>query len=47
MLVLLGLGASGEVRLLSSITRKSWDALSLHPGQTLFAQIKCVAMADR
>jgi len=47
MLVLLGLGASGEVRLLSSITRKSWDALGLHPGQALFAQIKGMAMADR
>lgn len=47
MLVLLGLGASGETRLLSSITRKSWDALGLHPGQTLFAQIKGMAMAAR
>jgi molybdate transport system ATP-binding protein len=48
MLVLLSLaGASGETRLLSSITRKSWDALFLHPGSQLFAQIKGMAMVDR
>ncbi|MEQ1889366.1 MAG: molybdenum ABC transporter ATP-binding protein [Alphaproteobacteria bacterium] len=48
MLVLLGLaGTGGETRLLSSITRKSWDALGLHPGMTLFAQIKGMALTDR
>ncbi len=47
MLVLLKLGGTGESRLLSSITRKSWDALGLRPGQQLFAQIKGMALADR
>lgn len=47
-LVLLGLaGTNGETRLLSSITRKSWDALGLRPGMALFAQIKGMAMVDR
>jgi len=47
MLVLLGLGVTGETRLLSSITRKSWDGLGLCPGMALYAQIKGMAMADR
>lgn len=47
MLVLLSLGGTGETRLLSSITRKSWDALELRPGMALFAQIKGMALADR
>ncbi len=47
ILVLLSLGVTGETRLLSSITRKSWDTLGLQPGSQLFAQIKGMAMADR
>lgn len=47
MLVLLTLSGGGETRLLSSITRKSWDALALRPGMDLFAQIKGMAMTDR
>ncbi len=47
MLVLLGLeGAGSEVLLLSSITRKSWDTLSLQIGDHVFAQIKGMALAD-
>ena len=45
MLVLVGLGA-GDARLLSSVTRKSWDGLGLAPGDEVFAQIKCMALAD-
>ena len=45
MLVLLGLGEGGT-RLLSSITRKSWDHLGLAPGDRVFAQIKGMAMVD-
>ena len=35
---------SGGVRLLARITRRSCDALALHPGDALFAQIKGVAL---
>ncbi len=46
-LVLLSLaGTAGEVRLLSSVTRKSWDTLGLKPGDSVFAQIKGMALAD-
>ena len=34
----------GAVRLLARITRRSCDALALHPGDALFAQIKGVAL---
>ena len=37
-------GGSGGVRLLARITRRSCDALALHPGDALFAQIKGVAL---
>jgi molybdate transport system ATP-binding protein len=47
MLVLLGLGVTGQTRLMSSITRKSWDILALRPGSQLFAQVKGMALADR
>lgn len=47
MLVLLGLGEEqGEARLLSSITRKSWDGLELRPGEGVFVQIKGMASTD-
>jgi len=45
MLVLLGL--EGGTRLLSSITRKSWDALALQIGDAVFAQVKGMALADQ
>jgi len=44
--VLIGLGVDGSgERLLSRITRKSWDTLSLPPGSEVQAQIKGVALA--
>lgn len=46
MRVLLSLDADGEVRLLSSVTRKSWDQLGLKPGDAVFAQVKGMALAD-
>lgn len=47
MLVLLSLeGSGGEVRLVSSITRKSWDRLGLCAGKHVFAQIKGMALVD-
>ena len=36
----------GPVRLLSSITRKSWDTLGLRVGDEVFAQIKAMALAE-
>ena len=43
--VVLGLGPDGSgPRLLSRITRHSWEALGLAPGQTVHAQIKGVAV---
>ncbi len=48
MLVLLSLaGTTGESRLLSSITRKSWDGLALRAGSQIFAQVKGMALTDR
>lgn len=47
MLVLLGLDAGEEgTKLLSSITRQSWDMLGLVPGDRVFAQVKGMALAD-
>ena len=45
MLVLLGLGGDGRV--LSRVTRKSWDGLGLKPGDPVFAQVKGVALVAR
>ena len=39
-----GPAGAGGVRLLARITRRSCDALALHPGAALFAQIKGVAL---
>ena len=36
----------GPVRLLSIITRKSWDTLGLRVGDEVFAQIKAMALAE-
>ena len=46
--VLLRLGEDGEgVRLLSRITRRSWETLNLTVGSRVFAQIKSAAIANR
>ncbi|MDB5509065.1 MAG: Molybdate transporter, ATP-binding protein [Hyphomicrobiales bacterium] len=43
--VVLGLGAQGEgARIVSRVTRKSWDDLGLHDGCAVFAQVKSVSM---
>ena len=47
IMVAVALGAEGQgARLLARVTRKSWDTLGLAPGQTVFAQIKGVALVD-
>ena len=47
VMVAVALGAEGRgARLLARVTRKSWDALGLAPGQAVFAQIKGVALVD-
>ena len=43
--VALGDGGQGA-RMLARVTRKSWDALELAPGQDVFAQIKGVALVQ-
>lgn len=45
MLVLLALDGD-QTRLLSRITRKSWDELALTPGDPVYAQVKGMALAD-
>jgi molybdate transport system ATP-binding protein len=48
VLVLLELaGSDGPLRLLSSITRRSWDRLGLKLGDPVFAQVKGMALLDR
>ncbi|PWC42374.1 hypothetical protein TSO221_21580 [Azospirillum sp. TSO22-1] len=37
----------GGARLLARVTRKSWDALGLAPGQPVSVQIKGVALVNR
>jgi molybdate transport system ATP-binding protein len=45
-IAVLGLGADGDgARLLSRLTRKSWDSLSLAEGMNVYAQVKAVALA--
>ena len=44
--VLLALESDPDVRLLSSVTRKSWDLLDLRPGTPIYAQIKGMALVD-
>ena len=47
MNLVLGIGgAESPMRLLSAITRKSWDVLGLRIGAEIFAQIKAVALAE-
>ncbi|AWK85456.1 molybdenum ABC transporter ATP-binding protein [Azospirillum thermophilum] len=46
--VALGDGAGGTgARVLARVTRKSWDALALAPGQPVFVQIKGVALVHQ
>ena len=45
MLVVVALGDDGGgSRLLSRITRKSWDVLGLHEGLNVFARVKAVKL---
>jgi molybdate transport system ATP-binding protein len=45
LLVVVALGENGEgARLLSRMTRKSWEELGLGEGQSVFAQVKYVAL---
>ena len=46
MTALLALESDPAVRLLSVLTRKSWDQLDLKPGDAVFAQVKGMALAD-
>ncbi|MEI6986161.1 MAG: molybdenum ABC transporter ATP-binding protein [Rhodospirillaceae bacterium] len=47
IMVSVALGDDGSgARLLARVTRKSWDSLRLAPGQSVFAQIKAVALVD-
>ena len=44
----LGLGENGEgARLLSRVTRRSWNLLALAPGLSVYAQVKGVALVRR
>jgi molybdate transport system ATP-binding protein len=47
MNLVLGIGdEEAPLRLLCAITRKSWDVLGLCLGETVFAQVKAVALAE-
>jgi molybdate transport system ATP-binding protein len=46
MIVVVALGADGTgARMLSRVTRKSWEALGLAEGMSVYAQVKAVALA--
>jgi molybdate transport system ATP-binding protein len=46
VVVVVALGADGAgARLLSRLARKSWEALSLAEGVSVYAQVKAVALA--
>ena len=46
VVVVVALGADGAgARLLSRLTRKSWEALQLAEGLSVYAQVKAVALA--
>jgi molybdate transport system ATP-binding protein len=48
ILIVLGLGSDGEGdRILARITRRSWTTLGLAIGQSVFAQVKAVALVRR
>lgn len=45
MMAVVALGADGRgARVLARVTRRSWDTLGLAPGQTVYAQVKGVAL---
>ena len=45
MLAVVALGTEGQgARLLSRLTRKSWDQLALAEGAAVYAQVKAVAL---
>ncbi|KAA0677214.1 molybdenum ABC transporter ATP-binding protein [Azospirillum brasilense] len=47
MMAVVALGEEGRgARMLARVTRKSWDALGLSPGQPVYAQIKGVALVQ-
>ncbi|HYG90265.1 MAG TPA: molybdenum ABC transporter ATP-binding protein [Azospirillum sp.] len=47
VMVVVALGEDGQgARMLARVTRKSWDALGLAPGQPVFAQVKGVALVQ-
>jgi len=47
VVAVLALGADGEgARILSRMTRRSWEHLGLHQGQLVYAQVKSVALAS-
>ena len=47
VMAVVALGEDGQgARMLARVTRKSWDALGLAPGQDVFAQIKGVALVQ-
>ena len=46
IVVVVALGADGTgARVLSRVTRKSWEALGLAEGVSVYAQVKAVALA--
>jgi molybdate transport system ATP-binding protein len=46
IVAVLALGPEGSgARLLSRLTRKSWEALGLAEGASVYAQVKAVALA--
>ena len=48
ILATVALGEDGEgARLLARVTRKSWEALALHQGHAVFAQVKSAAVQPR
>ncbi|WP_353859677.1 molybdenum ABC transporter ATP-binding protein [Azospirillum formosense] len=47
MMAVVALGEEGRgARMLARVTRKSWDALGLSPGQPVYAQVKGVALVQ-
>ena len=46
IIVVVALGADGSgARMLSRVTRKSWEALGLAEAASVYAQVKAVALA--
>ncbi len=48
MVAVIGLGPDGAgARLLSRVTRRSWDRLDLRDGAQVYAQVKSVSLSER